>query len=277
MTAMKTEFMQLWDGFSTDPSANVMVLAATNRPYDLDEAVLRRFSAQFEVPLPDEQQREAILALKLAKHVAEAGEETVERPLRTNAPAVGLGGGKGAGGLARRRPLAEVAAATRGFSGSDLHELCSAAAAIPVHEYISSVRASSSSSSSNGFEDAVEESNGESSGNGSGGGRTRQPRRKSPTRGGSRKGPRQLSVADFHSALRTVRPSGDHAAAYRTSSVNGNGSGGVFGGGMDALAALAAALGAGAGGAGFLLPAPPPPPLLGGGGGGGAGRPAGAA
>lgn len=40
--AMKTEFMQLWDGFLTDSSANVMILAATNRPYDLDDAVLRR-------------------------------------------------------------------------------------------------------------------------------------------------------------------------------------------------------------------------------------------
>ena len=39
---MKTEFMQLWDGFSTDHQAQVMVLGATNRPYELDEAVKRR-------------------------------------------------------------------------------------------------------------------------------------------------------------------------------------------------------------------------------------------
>ena len=42
-TSMKTEFMQLWDGFETEFHANVMVLAATNRPWDLDEAVLRRW------------------------------------------------------------------------------------------------------------------------------------------------------------------------------------------------------------------------------------------
>ena len=47
VSSMKTEFMQLWDGFNTDPSANIMVLAATNRPYDLDEAVLRRCSSPF--------------------------------------------------------------------------------------------------------------------------------------------------------------------------------------------------------------------------------------
>lgn len=280
VTAMKTEFMQLWDGFSTDPNSNVMVLAATNRPFDLDEAVLRRFSAQFEVPLPDEAQREAILRLTLAKHVEEAGEATVERLLRTNTPAPGGGGGGGGGKGggpslgARRRPLAEVAAATRGFSGSDLHELCSAAAAIPVHEFMAASAASSSngSNAAETFEDAQEVIEGDSSSNGGGSGRTRRSttssrRTKSPPRGsGSRSSsskPRQLSLADFHTVLRTMRPSGDAAAAYRAS-VNEASGGGVFGGGMDALAALAAALGAGAGGAGL-------------GGGGAAGRPAGAA
>ena len=41
-TSLKTEFMQLWDGMLTNKASNVMVLAATNRPFDLDEAILRR-------------------------------------------------------------------------------------------------------------------------------------------------------------------------------------------------------------------------------------------
>lgn len=41
-TALKTEFMQLWDGMGSSREANVCVLAATNRPFDLDEAILRR-------------------------------------------------------------------------------------------------------------------------------------------------------------------------------------------------------------------------------------------
>lgn len=34
--------VQLWDGMLTNKYTNVMVLAATNRPFDLDEAILRR-------------------------------------------------------------------------------------------------------------------------------------------------------------------------------------------------------------------------------------------
>ena len=40
-TSMKTEFMTMWDGFQTNENAMVMVLAATNRPWDVDEAILR--------------------------------------------------------------------------------------------------------------------------------------------------------------------------------------------------------------------------------------------
>lgn len=44
--------LQLWDGLLTNPNASVTVLAATNRPYELDDAVLRRFNIQVEVGVP---------------------------------------------------------------------------------------------------------------------------------------------------------------------------------------------------------------------------------
>lgn len=48
---MKTEFMQLWDGFLTDSKAKVMILAATNRPHALDDAILRRCLSLSDLPL----------------------------------------------------------------------------------------------------------------------------------------------------------------------------------------------------------------------------------
>ncbi|CAI7873956.1 unnamed protein product, partial [Closterium sp. NIES-54] len=65
VTSMKTEFMSLWDGFSTDDTARVMVLAATNRPWELDEAILRRLPRHFEIPLPDLAGRTSILEVIL--------------------------------------------------------------------------------------------------------------------------------------------------------------------------------------------------------------------
>ena len=51
------------DGF--DPSSGVVVLAATNRPETLDPALLRpgRFDRQVEIPLPNQRERTAILAV----------------------------------------------------------------------------------------------------------------------------------------------------------------------------------------------------------------------
>jgi cell division protease FtsH len=91
------------DGF--DPHANIIVLAATNRPDVLDPALLRpgRFDRQITVGLPDRNGRRDILKI----HV---------RPLKV-APAV---------------DLETVAAETIGMSGADLANLCNEAALAAV-------------------------------------------------------------------------------------------------------------------------------------------------
>lgn len=151
-TSMKTEFMQLWEGFETMPNNNVVVLGATNKRDALDDAVLRRFSLQYEVKLPGKSQREAILRLMLQRHLAEMGPEFIEDSLKEDLGFNLLNGNMegdkkdGSPSLAkprkagsRLRPLRDIAERTQGFSGSDLAELCSQAAAIPVHEYIGAV------------------------------------------------------------------------------------------------------------------------------------------
>ncbi|CAF91345.1 unnamed protein product [Tetraodon nigroviridis] len=62
---MKAQFMSLWDGLDTDTHLQVIVMGATNRPQDLDAAILRRMPTRFHINQPNERQREQILRLIL--------------------------------------------------------------------------------------------------------------------------------------------------------------------------------------------------------------------
>ena len=50
---IKTEFLVQLDGAGTDQNARIVVIGATNRPDELDEAARRRFVKRIYVPLPD--------------------------------------------------------------------------------------------------------------------------------------------------------------------------------------------------------------------------------
>lgn len=65
LTSVKTTLMQEWDGLRTTKD-RVVVIASTNRPFDLDEAVLRRLPRRIMVDLPDRDTRADILAVTLS-------------------------------------------------------------------------------------------------------------------------------------------------------------------------------------------------------------------
>lgn len=111
MRKIKNEFMAHWDGLLTKTGERILVLAATNRPFDLDEAIIRRFERRILVGLPSLENREMILKTLLAK-------EKVEEDLSFN----------------------ELAMMTEGYSGSDLKNLCTTAAYRPVRELIKQER-----------------------------------------------------------------------------------------------------------------------------------------
>ena len=49
---IKTQFMSFWDGLMTDPKCKIMIVGASNRPQDVDAAILRRMPSMFHVELP---------------------------------------------------------------------------------------------------------------------------------------------------------------------------------------------------------------------------------
>ncbi|ORC89478.1 katanin [Trypanosoma theileri] len=58
---VKSEMLQQIDGLCAESDKRVMVLATTNRPWDLDEAMRRRLEKRIYIPLPDEEGRIDIL------------------------------------------------------------------------------------------------------------------------------------------------------------------------------------------------------------------------
>ncbi|CAH9070594.1 unnamed protein product [Cuscuta epithymum] len=110
MRKIKNEFMTHWDGLLTKAGERILVLAATNRPFDLDEAIIRRFERRIMVGLPSAENREKILRTLLAKEKVEDID------------------------------FKELATMTDGYSGSDLKNLCVTAAYRPVRELIQQER-----------------------------------------------------------------------------------------------------------------------------------------
>jgi SpoVK/Ycf46/Vps4 family AAA+-type ATPase len=107
ITNMKTEFMALWDGFTTDSNARVMVLAATNRPSELDEAILRRLPQAFEIGIPNRKARAEILKVILKDEKVEDGID-----------------------------FDHIASLCDGYTGSDLLELCKKAAYFSIRDLL---------------------------------------------------------------------------------------------------------------------------------------------
>ena len=57
---LKAEFFVQFDGVASS-NKNILVLAATNRPQDLDEAALRRLTRRIYIPMPDGEARKAFI------------------------------------------------------------------------------------------------------------------------------------------------------------------------------------------------------------------------
>ena len=65
---IKTEFLVQLDGTGTSGQGRVLVIGATNRPHELDDAARRRFVKRLYIPLPARSDREILLRTLLIKN-----------------------------------------------------------------------------------------------------------------------------------------------------------------------------------------------------------------
>ncbi|KAA8499250.1 Fidgetin-like protein 1 [Porphyridium purpureum] len=103
---IKTEFLVQMDGAGSSKDDRVLVVGATNRPSELDEAARRRFVKRLYIPLPDKAARHALVPRLLADQSHTIDETSLD----------------------------EIVRLTKGYSGSDLYALCAEAALEPVRD-----------------------------------------------------------------------------------------------------------------------------------------------
>lgn len=103
---LKSMFLSKWDGLATDKSSDIIIMGATNRPDDIDEAIKRRMPKKFHIGLPNNEQRLSVMKLHLSCEEHGLSERQMER-------------------------LADF---TDNFSSNDIEEMCRDAAAIRLEE-----------------------------------------------------------------------------------------------------------------------------------------------
>ncbi|GBP66597.1 Fidgetin-like protein 1 [Eumeta japonica] len=101
---IKTEFLVQLDGAATGEDDRLLIIGATNRPQELDEAARRRLVKRLYIPLPDVNARKQII-INLLK--------SENNDLKAN-------------------DIDAIAASTDGYSGADMKSLCSDAAMGPI-------------------------------------------------------------------------------------------------------------------------------------------------
>ncbi|XP_023013343.2 fidgetin-like protein 1 [Leptinotarsa decemlineata] len=101
---IKTEFLVQLDGATTDIDERILVVGATNRPHELDEAARRRFVKRLYIPLPEYEAR-----LQLVKKlISNENHRLLEEDFQT------------------------IATLSEGYSGADIRNLCSEASLGPI-------------------------------------------------------------------------------------------------------------------------------------------------
>jgi vacuolar protein-sorting-associated protein 4 len=100
---VKTEFLVQMDGVSQDNNG-ILFIAATNLPWILDPAIIRRFRKRIYIPLPDEEARKRLFEIHVGETCCDVSTED----------------------------YAEFARRTEGFSGSDISNVVQEALMEPM-------------------------------------------------------------------------------------------------------------------------------------------------
>lgn len=105
---IKTEFLVQFDGAAVNDDDRILVIGATNRPHEIDEAARRRLVKRIYVPLPEKDNRVLMVNQLLSSYPHMISPDEYE----------------------------EIGVLTDGYSGSDMFNLCREATLEPLREIV---------------------------------------------------------------------------------------------------------------------------------------------
>ena len=106
---IKTEFLVQLDGAGTNAEDRILIIGATNRPQEIDDAFVRRLSKRLYIPLPNKISRKQLIMRVLEKERKNNNKYDI-----TDAD------------------IDDIITKTKGYSGSDLINVCKEAAMMPI-------------------------------------------------------------------------------------------------------------------------------------------------
>ena len=113
---LKTEFMVQFGGTRSDQEDRVLIIGATNRPEELDDAIRRRLEKRLYIPLPNSEGRKVYIS-------------NIIEMERTEGIQINM----------NDQEIDEIVALTKGYSGADLKSLWTEAAMVPVRSVIDKI------------------------------------------------------------------------------------------------------------------------------------------
>lgn len=106
---IKTEFLVQLDGAGTNIDDRILIIGATNRPQEIDDAFVRRLSKRLYIPLPNKVSRKMLIETVIEK------EKKMGNKYNVNNDEIDI-----------------IVNKTKGYSGSDLINVCKEAAMMPI-------------------------------------------------------------------------------------------------------------------------------------------------
>lgn len=106
---IKTEFLVQLDGAGTNQDDRILIIGATNRPQEIDDAFIRRLSKRLYIPLPNYNSRKQLIETVLKSEQQKQSKYELSED-----------------------DVVNIVNLTKGYSGSDMMNVCREAAMMPI-------------------------------------------------------------------------------------------------------------------------------------------------